>query len=212
MKPTLLHGIAAPSPSVLNFLRSQVRNAFESPVAQCTGLKRQQRGYGANNKGQWSIAHATTREAHSFRGTARLESRTVVAPKCCLSHKSPLPASAPTFTCRSASQSALQSCAASSPRMFSTSRTNNGWNIFKSERIRRLAQLSPPRPPPEDSSQGSSSSGFGSSLGRIMRPANELKMRCTELDEHGNVTLVSGEFKKSELIAKVRSYTEVLPP
>lgn len=35
-----------------------------------------------------------------------------------------------------------------------------------------------------------------------MRPANELKMRCTELDEHGNVTLVSGEFKKSELIAK----------
>lgn len=27
-------------------------------------------------------------------------------------------------------------------------------------------------------------------------------MRCTELDEHGNVTLVSGEFKKSELIAK----------
>ena len=37
-----------------------------------------------------------------------------------------------------------------------------------------------------------------------MRPTNELKMRCTELDEHGNVTLVSGEFKKSELIAKVR--------
>ncbi|KAF1360072.1 cora-domain-containing protein [Lizonia empirigonia] len=35
-----------------------------------------------------------------------------------------------------------------------------------------------------------------------MRTANELKMRCTELDEHGNVTLVSGEFKKSELIAK----------
>jgi magnesium transporter len=38
----------------------------------------------------------------------------------------------------------------------------------------------------------------------MVRTANELKMRCTELDEHGNVTLVSGEFKKSELIAKVR--------
>ena len=37
----------------------------------------------------------------------------------------------------------------------------------------------------------------------MVRTANELKMRCTELDEHGNVTLVSGEFKKSELIAKV---------
>jgi magnesium transporter len=41
-------------------------------------------------------------------------------------------------------------------------------------------------------------------LGRMVRTANELKMRCTELDEHGNVTLVSGEFKKSELIAKVK--------
>ena len=28
-------------------------------------------------------------------------------------------------------------------------------------------------------------------------------MRCTELDDQGNVTMVSGEFKKSELIAKV---------
>ena len=31
---------------------------------------------------------------------------------------------------------------------------------------------------------------------------NELKLRCTEFDENGNVTLVNGEFKKSELIAK----------
>jgi magnesium transporter len=54
----------------------------------------------------------------------------------------------------------------------------------------------------EDGSTGGT--GFSSSLGRMVRTANELKMRCTELDEHGNVTLVSGEFKKSELIAKVR--------
>lgn len=30
----------------------------------------------------------------------------------------------------------------------------------------------------------------------------ELKLRCTEFDKNGSVTLVSGEFKKSELIAK----------
>jgi magnesium transporter len=30
----------------------------------------------------------------------------------------------------------------------------------------------------------------------------ELKLRCTELDANGSVTMVSGEFKKSELIAK----------
>lgn len=40
-------------------------------------------------------------------------------------------------------------------------------------------------------------------LGRVVRPINELRLRCTEFDEHGNVTLVNGEFKKSELIAKV---------
>jgi magnesium transporter len=43
-------------------------------------------------------------------------------------------------------------------------------------------------------------------LGRTMsaKAANEQKLRCTEFDENGNVVLVNGEFKKSELIAKVR--------
>jgi magnesium transporter len=40
------------------------------------------------------------------------------------------------------------------------------------------------------------------SPGRILKPTNELRLRCTEFDENGNVTLVNGEFKKSELIAK----------
>lgn len=44
-----------------------------------------------------------------------------------------------------------------------------------------------------------SNSGLG---GRIIKPSNELKLRCTEFDENGNVTLVNGEFRKSELIAK----------
>ncbi|KAF2859684.1 cora-domain-containing protein [Piedraia hortae CBS 480.64] len=42
-------------------------------------------------------------------------------------------------------------------------------------------------------------SGLG---GRITKPSNELKLRCTEFDENGQVTMVNGEFKKSELIAK----------
>ena len=43
------------------------------------------------------------------------------------------------------------------------------------------------------------------SLGRrkIIKGANELKLRCTEFDENGNVNFMDGEFKKSELIAKV---------
>jgi magnesium transporter len=43
------------------------------------------------------------------------------------------------------------------------------------------------------------------SLGRHIsaKAAAQPKLRCTELDEIGNVVLASGEFKKSELIAKV---------
>lgn len=45
----------------------------------------------------------------------------------------------------------------------------------------------------------------GTSLGRSKagKGANELRLRCTEINENGDVTLVNGEFKKSELIAKV---------
>ena len=39
---------------------------------------------------------------------------------------------------------------------------------------------------------------------KTVKGANELKLRCTEFDENGNVTFMDGEFKKSELIAKVR--------
>jgi hypothetical protein len=31
----------------------------------------------------------------------------------------------------------------------------------------------------------------------------EPRLRCTEMDENGNFTAVDGEFKKTELIAKV---------
>lgn len=43
------------------------------------------------------------------------------------------------------------------------------------------------------------------SLGRAVsaKAAAQPKLRCTELDEYGNVVLGGGEFKKSELIAKV---------
>ncbi|GAD99294.1 inner membrane magnesium transporter mrs2 [Paecilomyces variotii No. 5] len=41
-------------------------------------------------------------------------------------------------------------------------------------------------------------------LGRTLaaKASNEMRLRCTEFDGSGNVTLVNGEFKKSELIAK----------
>ena len=44
----------------------------------------------------------------------------------------------------------------------------------------------------------------GTTLGRSSAKGPDgLKLRCTEVDENGKVTFTSGEFKKSELIAKV---------
>jgi magnesium transporter len=188
MKTTVLHRVAAPSPSVLSFLRAQVNNAFASPIARCAQANGQRRGYGANSKIGWNSGSCR-------RGG--IEGRAFATSKCHSDSSLALRHSAPT---------SLQHVDNSTQRSFSTTRSKHAWNIFNSDKMRRLAQLQAPPPPPEETSSGGS--GFGSSLGRIMRPTNELKMRCTELDEHGNVTLVSGEFKKSELIAKV--YTQTL--
>lgn len=44
---------------------------------------------------------------------------------------------------------------------------------------------------------------FNVGRGLAAKASNELRIRCTEFDTNGNVTLVNGEFRKSELIAKV---------
>lgn len=61
----------------------------------------------------------------------------------------------------------------------------------------------PPDPPPSSSYDETSAQLFNlsRSLSRNSTGA-DLKLRCTEFDANGSVTLVSGEFRKSELIAK----------
>ncbi|KAL5341461.1 hypothetical protein BJX70DRAFT_358848 [Aspergillus crustosus] len=44
--------------------------------------------------------------------------------------------------------------------------------------------------------------GLGLARALAAKASNELRLRCTEFDLNGNVTLMNGEFKKSELIAK----------
>lgn len=86
----------------------------------------------------------------------------------------------------------------STPRGFATSTS------LRDTFWRRLRQSRASRKAPSDNLpplQGflDDNAGLG---GRIIKPSNELKLRCTELDENGNVTLVNGEFRKSELIQK----------
>lgn len=189
-----MHGIA-PSPLVLTFLRAQVRAAFDTPVAQSAGIRNYHKGYGTT--GLCALDKSTRGGGTSLRRLQRgdsLCSRGLLNETCLLK---PRIAQQNFDGLRSSTQQGLSI----SQRNFSTTRRFQAWNVFKSAKTRRLAAPGSP----DDHPAGPS--GFGSSLGRMTRATNELKMRCTELDEHGNVTLVSGEFKKSELIAKVSSPT-----
>ena len=82
-------------------------------------------------------------------------------------------------------------------RLFSSGRFSSLWNILglgqKGHTDARTLDLPPLASFLDD----------GQSPGRILKPTNEHRLRCTEFDEHGNVTVVNGEFKKTELIAKV---------
>ena len=64
-----------------------------------------------------------------------------------------------------------------------------------------LKSNDPPAPPSFLDDAGSTTFGRR----KTIKGANELKLRCTEFDENGNVTFMDGEFKKSELIAKVHA-------
>jgi magnesium transporter len=83
-------------------------------------------------------------------------------------------------------------------RLFSSSTVQSVWNFLG------LTARKPPTTPHSQHSLPPLASFLDDSQspGRILKPSNELRIRCTEFDEHGNVTLVNGEFKKQELIAK----------
>lgn len=100
--------------------------------------------------------------------------------------------------------------------------STNGIRSFSSTTVRcrhflrRLLGFSrPPANPqlkPDDLPQnvpnfddGNESNPFNVGRNLALKVSNEPRLRCTEFDGAGNVTLVNGEFKKSELIAKVSS-------
>ncbi|KAI1183534.1 cora-domain-containing protein [Nemania serpens] len=69
----------------------------------------------------------------------------------------------------------------------------------------RAQRPGPPLEPddlPAVDNEGGNNSMFNTRRQLSKKAASEPRLRCTEVDENGNVILVDGEFKKSELIAK----------
>lgn len=60
----------------------------------------------------------------------------------------------------------------------------------------------------DDDFPGPGGSIFSPSRTQAAKAALEPRLRCTEVDENGEVIMVDGEFKKSELIAKVGNELE----
>lgn len=67
---------------------------------------------------------------------------------------------------------------------------------------KKFQTLEPDDLPDVEGADGSSM--FNNRRQLSQKAALEPMLRCTEVDENGNVILVDGEFKKSELIARVR--------
>ena len=199
MKPTQLHTCTAPSSSLLSFLRAQARDAFESPASPRTSLK----------SPRCSLLSTNTRHVHVERNIGNSDGRNRKAAWNGLVN----PTSPSKPPCRRASfQHAPYNVIASQRsacsryasllegplihrRAFSASSLIQRWRLsFRPKKAKPTVA-----PLPSLLEDANAINGFG----RSPRPANELKLRCTELDEQGNVTMISGEFKKSELIAKV---------
>jgi magnesium transporter len=197
MKPMLLRRFAAPSPSVLSFLR----HALEPTSAPCATLRGQRCGYATGNiagrAGTGARGRNTgTGSVASCRGLAPQQG----APFDAGAIKSETALFAPQRFSRNVS--IHSHTAALHRRAFSSTSSTKAWELFGRRQPRESRSLPPPPPLSEVMGDAPIPIGF-ESLGRMTRAANELKMRCTELDDQGNVTMVSGEFKKSELIAKV---------
>lgn len=199
---------SAPSSTLLKFLRSQSENLCFSTFNAKPGLCHHppRRGFSVHSGSKQTRASASS----------RLIIRDVQRPKAVEAIRLKLDLVRSPFTLRNSTalppsrvtpSSLIDGCAGWKQQSRHASTSSHAW-------LRRLwdfksrggqAALKPDDLPPLTSflDEGAESSMFN--LGRSLagKASNELKLRCTEFDENGNVTLVNGEFKKSELIAKV---------
>lgn len=76
------------------------------------------------------------------------------------------------------------------------------WNSFLKFAGKKNEKALKPDDLPNHDEFGDNSSIFNNRRTLAAKAASEPRLRCTEVDEYGNVILVDGEFKKTELIAK----------
>ncbi|EXM09254.1 hypothetical protein NOF04DRAFT_8758 [Fusarium oxysporum II5] len=190
--------LPVPSRNLLRFLRCQSKRAFSNANHGRTSMTTPVLCRRARTSDT-----LTTRKQFTTLGTACQRTVTVLKPT--LFHRDP--------TARKL-QDRHQPW--TSQRCFSTSR--GARNLFKGqdpnpenpptwERFLKFAgrkddKVLKPDDLPNHDEYSDGSSIFNNRRTLAAKAASEPRLRCTEVDEHGNVILVDGEFKKTELIAK----------
>ncbi|CAL5869035.1 uncharacterized protein PFLUO_LOCUS3263 [Penicillium psychrofluorescens] len=173
---------SVPSTSLLRFLRSQSGFSASSTCARPA----KSRLCGDPVLEAWA-----SRKSSSWAGLAVSQSR---PPSNSLNLPSCRPVPAGTLPLRVPGQSLL-------PRHASTKTSpllRKLWDLKRGKTAEHKNSRSPGAPFLEDGTDGIFN--VGRTLGA--KASNEMRIRCTEFDINGNVTLINGEFRKLELIAK----------
>ncbi|PLB49228.1 cora-domain-containing protein [Aspergillus steynii IBT 23096] len=184
-----------PSTSLLRFLRSQTDSLLyftANPSTRDSTARKASRSRPScvpqlDSSSNWT--HLTPARCHATVQAGLLPS---LSPR-----KSPGPSSSRHRPCAVLPPINPLSCRASSSHARPLLR-----RLFDLRRSKTAAEAKHRAPGPALIDEGTEGSlNFG---GRLLaaKASNEPRLRCTEFDSSGNVTLVNGDFRKSELIAK----------
>ncbi|CAI7644244.1 unnamed protein product [Penicillium pancosmium] len=171
---------SVPSASLLRFLRSQSEVSIGSACAQPRPRLHCQVQFATGSSRRSSNLVRPSQSQYALISTGESIIGTSARPKA----TSPRPISEPLIISRNTSTTRRPLLR----RLFDLKRNKN-------------AEYKNARPGPaliDDTAEGM----FNIGRGLAARASNELRIRCTEFDNNGNVTLVNGEFRKLELIAK----------
>ena len=140
-----------------------------------------------------------SRRERPIYATLRASYLDLLWPRHCEGVTKALPAPAPNHLQHYRSSHGIQQ----QHRQASTDSQSFFQRLFSFRRRKNPSKLRPSDLPPGQNFEDPSSQLFNLSRSVSRSTAGaDLKLRCTEFDANGSVTLVSGEFKKSELIAK----------
>lgn len=186
---TAFSGVSlAPSPAVLRFLKIQTETlCFLHTSKRPVQPRIPRRSFRARLDSQQFSS--TSRISVSRQGQIRL----CASPTNDSSTNAANPSSRP----RIAQGRCLQKESVRRASSWSAKGKDKPWETWRARRAADAKGLGPNHLPSPLSLEDTGS------IGRAIKPGSELMLRCTEFDGSGNVTLINGEFKKTELIQKV---------